>query len=144
MVQMSVAVLPSAAIVAATSAASISFLFGALILMLVTLLLGRPVVSGITDNIPIILYTGVLVTGVGYFFYFKSIELAGAATGAFAFFLKPAIAPVIAVIVLGEHILWNTIIGIALILAASLLNILLQKKAARIARIEAARRKPLN
>lgn len=123
---------------------SISFLFGALILMLVTLLLGRPVIAGITDNIPIILYTGVLVTGVGYFFYFKSIELAGAATGAFAFFLKPAIAPIIAVIVLREHILWNTFIGIALILAASLLNILLQKKAARIARIEAARRKPLN
>lgn len=121
----------------------ISFLFGAFILMLITLLLGKPVISGITDNIPVILYTGILVTGIGYFFYFKAIELSDAATGSFAFFLKPAIAPVIAVIVLKERILWNTVVGIVLILAASLLNILLQKRTARLARVEEARRKHL-
>ena len=81
-----------------------------------------------SENVPVILYAGIMVTGVGYFFYFKAIELADASTGAFAFFLKPAIAPIIAVIVLKETILWNTVVGIAFVLAASLLNILHQKR----------------
>lgn len=109
---------------------SISFIFGAILLMIFMLIIGRPVVSGISDNIPIILYTGIIVTGLGYYSYFKSIDLAGASTGAFAFFLKPAIAPVIAVIVLHETILWNTIAGIVMVLIASLLNILYQRKIA--------------
>lgn len=109
---------------------SISFLTGAAALLVIMLIMGRPVISGISDNIPVILYTGVVVTGLGYYCYFKSIELAGASTGAFAFFLKPAIAPIIAVIVLKETILWNTVVGIGLVLAASLLNILHQRKIA--------------
>ena len=81
---------------------SISFLFGSGFLLVIMLILGRPVISGIPGNVPVILYAGIMVTGVGYFFYFKAIELADASTGAFAFFLKPAIAPIIAVIVLKE------------------------------------------
>lgn len=107
---------------------SISFLFGSGFLLVIMLILGRPVISGIPGNVPVILYAGIMVTGVGYFFYFKAIELADASTGAFAFFLKPAIAPIIAVIVLKETILWNTVVGIAFVLAASLLNILHQKR----------------
>ena len=109
---------------------SISFLLGAGLLLIAMLIMGRPVVEGISVNIPIILYTGVMVTGLGYYCYFKAIELADAATGSFAFFLKPAIAPIIAVIVLRETILWNTVVGIALILIASLLKILGDRKAA--------------
>ena len=120
---------------------SISFLLGAFILMIITIVLGRPVVAGIENNIPILLYTGILVTGCGYFFYFKAIELADAATGAFTFFLKPAIAPIIAVIILEECIIWNMVVGITLILAASLLNIAAQKQTAGIERAEAAREK---
>ena len=62
------------------------------------------------------------------FFYFKAIEYSDATTGSFAFFLKPVIAPVIAMIVLREKILWSTILGICLLLIASLINILNQKK----------------
>ena len=102
---------------------SISFLMGAFVLMIVTLALGRPVFAGVADNIPILLYTGLLVTGFGYYCYFKAIELSDATTGSFAFFIKPAFAPVIAALVLKEHILWNTIAGIILILAASFLNV---------------------
>ncbi|MCQ2546281.1 MAG: DMT family transporter [Clostridia bacterium] len=109
---------------------SISFIFGSILLLIFMLVIGRPVVSGIADNVPIILYTGIMVTGLGYYCYFKAIELAGASTGSFAFFLKPAIAPVIAVIVLHETILWNTVTGIVLVLIASLLNILYQRKVA--------------
>lgn len=106
---------------------SISFIMGSMVLLVVMLVMGRPVINGISSNVPIILYTGIMVTGVGYYCYFKAIELADAATGAFAFFLKPAIAPVIAVIVLHETILWNTVAGIMLVLTASFLNILHQR-----------------
>ena len=102
---------------------SISFLLGAGLLLILMLIMGRPVIAGTADNIPIIIYTGVMVTGLGYYCFFRSIELSDASTGSFAFFLKPAIAPVIAVIVLHETILWNTVVGIALLLTASLLKI---------------------
>ena len=69
------------------SQTSISFLLGAGLLLIAMLIMGRPVVEGISVNIPIILYTGVMVTGLGYYCYFKAIELADAATGSFAFFL---------------------------------------------------------
>ena len=107
---------------------SISFLLGAGILLVLILIMGRPVVAGIADDIPIVLYTGIMVTGLGYYCFFKAIELSDALTGSFAFFLKPAIAPIIAVIVLKETILWNTVVGIALILTASLLKILGDRK----------------
>lgn len=107
---------------------SISFLFGSAALLIVILVMGRPVLEGVAGDLPVVLYTGVMVTGLGYYCYFRAIELAGASTGAFAFFLKPAIAPVIAVIVLHETILWNTVVGIGFVLVASLLNILYRKK----------------
>lgn len=102
---------------------SISFLYGAAVLMIILMILGRPVIAGLSANIPVIIYTGVVVTGLGYYCYFKAIELSDASTGSIAFFLKPAIAPVIAVIVLRETILWNTVVGILLILTASLMNL---------------------
>lgn len=107
--------------------ASISFLLGAGVLLIVMIIVGRPVLDGVAENIPIILYTGIFITGLGYYSYFTSIKLSDATTGSFAFFLKPALAPVIAVIVLGETILWNTLAGIAIILIASYMNIRYQK-----------------
>lgn len=107
--------------------AGISFLLGAAVLLIVIIIMGRPVLEGVTDNIPIILYTGIFVTGLGYYSYFTSIKLSDATTGSFAFFLKPALAPIIAVIVLRETILWNTIAGIVIILIASYMNIRFQQ-----------------
>ena len=107
--------------------AGISFLLGAAVLLIVIIIMGRPVLEGVTDNIPIILYTGIFVTGLGYYSYFTSIKLSDATTGSFAFFLKPALAPIIAVIILKETILWNTIAGIVIILIASYMNIRFQQ-----------------
>lgn len=102
---------------------SISFILGSLVLLVVMLILGRPVLQGITDNWILVAYISIFVTGLGYFSYFTAIRYSDAATGSIAFFLKPAIAPVMAVIVLGESILWNTYVGIGLILIASWMNI---------------------
>lgn len=111
---------------------SISFILGSLVLLVVMLFMGRPVVAGITDNWLLVAYISIFVTGIGYFCYFMAIKLSDATTGSIAFFLKPAIAPVMAVIFLGESILWNTYIGIALILAASYLNVRGKQKEARL------------
>lgn len=107
---------------------SISFILGSLILLIMILIMGRPVTAGVADNLPLVLYVGIFVTGLGYFSYFMAIKLSDATTGSFAFFLKPAIAPLMAVIFLRETILWNTYVGIGLILAASYMNIRYQRK----------------
>ena len=107
---------------------SISFILGSLILLIIILVTGKPVIEGVTYNIVLVMYVGIFVTGMGYFSYFMAIKNSDAATGSLAFFIKPAIAPVMAVIFLKETILWNTYIGIALILAASYMNIRYQRK----------------
>lgn len=108
---------------------SFSFLLGSAVLLVMIIIAGKPVVAGVTDNFPLVLYVGIFVTGIGYWSYFKSIQLSDASTGSIAFFLKPAIAPVIAVIALHETILWNTFVGIILILIGSYMNIHFQRKA---------------
>ncbi len=107
---------------------SISFIMGSLVLLVIMLIMGRPVMDGVLENWKLILYISLFVTGLGYYFYFMAIKYSDAVTGSIAFFIKPAIAPVIAVIVLHEHILWNTYLGIALVLAASFYNIASKKK----------------
>lgn len=102
---------------------SISFILGSLVLLAIMLFMGRPIVAGITEHWAIVGYISVFVTGLGYFTYFTAIRLSDATTGSIAFFLKPAIAPFMAVIFLKESILWNTYIGIILILIGSWLNI---------------------
>lgn len=108
---------------------SLSFILGSLVLLIVIVCMGKPVTAGVAENWLEVMYISVFVTGVGYISYFTAIKLSDAVTGSIAFFIKPAIAPVIAVIVLHDAILWNTLVGIVLILAASYLNIHLQKKA---------------
>jgi drug/metabolite transporter (DMT)-like permease len=98
---------------------ALCFIFGAAVLLVVMLFMGRPVFSGLSGNIPIVLYVGIVVTGLGYLLYFLSIKYSNASTGSITFFLKPAIAPFVAVLILHEKITWNMYIGIVLILLAS-------------------------
>lgn len=103
---------------------SISFLMGASVMFPILLILGKPVVSGITaDNILLVFYIGAMVTGFGYLFYFLAMEVSNAATASIVFFMKPALAPIIAVIALHESIRLNGIIGIFLILIGSYINL---------------------
>lgn len=102
---------------------SLSFLLGSAVLLLIMIPMGKPILAGVTDNLAIIFYVSFFVTGLGYFFYFMAIKSSDATTGSFVFFIKPCIAPIIAVIVLDEVILWNTYLGIGLILLGSYFNI---------------------
>ena len=103
---------------------ALSFLFGCAVLFVFMLCTGIPVTEGIRpDTLPILLYLGIFVTGLGYYFYLKAIELAGPSMASIAFFLKPIIAPVLAYLVLGEPVTINLVIGIAFILAGSYINL---------------------
>lgn len=101
----------------------VSFIAGSLVLLVVTVLTGHPVLAGAADNIPIILYCGIVVTGIGYLFYFLAVRYSDASTASITFFIKPAIAPVFAILILHESIYWNTVAGIIVLVTASVITI---------------------
>jgi drug/metabolite transporter (DMT)-like permease len=108
---------------------SISFLMGAAVLVPVLMFLRRPILGGITaGNIWLVLYVSIMVTGLGYLFYFLAMDASDAATASIVFFIKPALAPVIAVIALHETIGFSGIIGILLIFIGSYINLNEQRR----------------
>lgn len=97
---------------------SLSFLFGAFFELVVLIVLGEPIIQGIgADTIGILLYTGVVVTGLGYLCFMRAIETNGASHASHAFFIKPIIAMCLAALILNEPITWNIALGIAVIVA---------------------------
>lgn len=109
---------------------TISFYLGSAVLLVIMIIAGRPVLAGVLDDWALLLYVSIFVTGLGYLSYFLAIKYSDASTGSIAFLLKPVIAPIIAVIVLGESIIWSTTMGIALLVVASAINFRSGKNAA--------------
>ncbi|MGV8906817.1 MAG: DMT family transporter [Acetobacterium sp.] len=102
---------------------SISFLMGSGTLLVMLVVTGGPIIQGISLNtMPLLLYIGVFVTGIGYYFYVKTIEIAGPSTASIAFFIKPILAPGIAYFMLGEAITLNIVIGLIFILCGCVIN----------------------
>jgi len=64
----------------------------------------------------IIIYLGIVVTGIAYLTYFKAIETLGATQSSRIFFLKPIVATLFAVFSLGESLSIVKIIGMAVVL----------------------------
>lgn len=79
-----------------------------------------PVFIGLNvNNIIPLIYIGVFVTGLGYAFYLMAIEVTNASTASLVFFIKPALAPILALIILKESISGMMIAGILLLLVGS-------------------------
>lgn len=91
----------------------------------ILLLVSRsPIISGISlHSLPVLLYCGVIVTGLGYYTYLSAIELAGPSNASIAFFLKPVIAVTAAALILREPVTPNIVAGVALILIGSVINL---------------------
>ncbi len=103
---------------------SISFLLGSGMLFILLLILKKPIFTGITaENIWVVIYVGIAVTGLGYLYYFLAMEKSNATMASLVFFVKPGIAPIIAVIVLKETITLFMIIGIILIFIGSYMTL---------------------
>ncbi len=100
-----------------------TFLYGSIILLVFLLIGGGDIISGITmQNISILLYLGIFVTGVGYWAYFMAMEKSGATTASLSFFLKPILSPFVAFIINGENIKFEILIALFLVLAGSYLS----------------------
>lgn len=100
-----------------------SFLFGDLVLFIFLLITHKPVISGITTaNIIPLLYMGIFVKGVGYIFYLGAMKETSAVVASTAFLIKPALAPLIALLILQESIKSNVIVGIVFIIVGSYVN----------------------
>ncbi|CDF58617.1 DMT family transporter [Thermobrachium celere] len=94
-----------------------SFLLGDIVLLILLLIFKVPILQGISyKNIPILLYMGIFITGLGYLCYLYAIEKTNAAISSFVFFIKPALAPILSVIIIKERLLLNVIIGIVFII----------------------------
>ena len=102
---------------------AVSFLLGSAVLLVFMAISGTPVLAGInTETLPVLLYLGICVTGIGYYAFLKAIELSGASNASIAFFIKPVVAPIAAWLVLGEAITWNFVAGVVVILIGSYIN----------------------
>ena len=72
----------------------ISFFAGSLVLLVILLVSGIRIVQDISfDNVAMVLYLGVIVTGVGYWGYFKAMEKSSALSASMVFFIKPILTP---------------------------------------------------
>ncbi|MFT8793712.1 DMT family transporter [Liquorilactobacillus satsumensis] len=82
-----------------------------------------PVLQNITlASVPMLLYLGICVTGGGFAFYFLAMENSDVSTASLVFFIKPGLAPIMAAVLIGEHIILLTIIGIIIILIGSVVT----------------------
>jgi len=76
--------------------------------------------SGLSWEIgPQLLYLGLVVAGVGFYVYFRAIHESSAVIASTTFYLKIALAPVVAFLLLGEKIRPWSAVGIVLILCGS-------------------------
>jgi drug/metabolite transporter (DMT)-like permease len=91
-----------------------------------------PLLQGITlQTLPDIIYISVFVTGLGYTSYFLAMEETSAVTASVVFFIKPALALVLALILIHEAISLNTIGGIILIIAGSSITFIANSRSAK-------------
>lgn len=81
---------------------SLSFFLGSVVLLVILLVLQVEIVPVLdVHNVSVLCYLGVVVTGVGYWAYFKAMEKGGAMTASFAFFIKPILTPFVTFLVNG-------------------------------------------
>lgn len=73
---------------------ALSFFFGSLVLLVVLLVAGVEIIPTFTtQNISLLVYLGIVVTGIGYWAYNMAIEKGGAMIASLAFFIKPILTP---------------------------------------------------
>lgn len=83
-----------------------------------------PLLSGYSPEIlPAFLFVCIGVTGIGYATYFTAMEYTSAGTASLVFFFKPILSPILAFLLIQEAIPANRILGVAVIFAASLINL---------------------
>lgn len=81
-----------------------------------------PFFSGITPaTLPLLLYIAIFVTGISFLSYFLAIEQLSLTFSSLVFFIKPVLAPILAILFLSETQTYNFWIGVILIVTGSFL-----------------------
>lgn len=95
---------------------TVSFAGGALALLIIFLFSPLDCTFVInSSNILLLLYMGIFITGIAYIFFFAGLKNIPTTNGAIMFFFKPAIAVMLAYLILGETVTIIQIIGVILI-----------------------------
>ncbi|HOH47273.1 MAG: EamA family transporter [Candidatus Cloacimonetes bacterium] len=107
---------------------SMSFLIGGILLALINLVIGKSMLFDPNlRSILLIIYLGLVVTGLAYVLYFEGMKQLSASRASIYFFLKPALASILAYLILQEKLGALQIAGMMLIMLALSRNMLLKK-----------------
>lgn len=111
---------------------SFSFYLGVIVMFIVMEVLGIPIIKGIDlHNFALLVYVGVVVKGLGFLFFLGAMKETSAITATTVFYIKPILVPILVFIVMGEIIKINVLIGIIIIVIASLILYQFKRMAAK-------------
>jgi len=95
---------------------AVSFLIGGVTLMIINIVIGKPFAFSLSlRNILFMGYLGLIITGAAYLLYFEGMKIISAPRASVYFFLKPALASLLAYVILKETLVWVQVIGMILI-----------------------------
>ena len=98
-----------------------SFVYGSLILLIANFALGGKIITvnaADINNILMLFYIGFVVTGLGYWTYFKALEQS-ATMASLSFLIKPALSPFVVVILNDVPVSSSMFVGLILVLGGS-------------------------
>lgn len=100
-----------------------TFLAGDLLMVPFIFLLKIPLIQGINHGTIIqVMYLSIVVSGIGYVFYSMAMKETSAVKASTVFFIKPALAPILAMLIIHEKLGINILIGIIFILLGSYIS----------------------
>lgn len=98
---------------------SMSFLIGSFVLFIINAFIGKSLIFEFNlRNILLMFYLGAFISGIAYLLYFAAMKELGAGKTSLYFFLKPALASVLAFIFLGENLTVLQLFGIVMVMIA--------------------------
>jgi drug/metabolite transporter (DMT)-like permease len=96
---------------------SVSFIGGSITLFVINTVTGKPMLIPLTGlNVWIMLWLGLVISGVAYLLFFESTKKLGANVASMYFFLKPVIASFLAFLLLKERLTGMQVIAIGFII----------------------------
>lgn len=108
-----------------------SFFLGSLVLLILLLIMKTDMANTVNININnawYLLYLGIVVTGIGYWSYFRAMEKASTMAASLVFFIKPILTPFAAFLINGIVPGWNVFVALILVLSGSYLAVFKRKQ----------------
>ncbi|WP_373000288.1 DMT family transporter [Lutispora sp.] len=101
---------------------SLSAIIGSICTIPILLFMKLPVLYFPKEGFFRIMYLGLILSGFAYITFIEALKILSASKGSMVFFLKPAVAAILAVIFLNETISSRTLFGMLLVAAGIFIN----------------------